>query len=212
MKRVRLFAVWSIVLMLVLSLSGCANEKKRAALPTNEEQIQAFLDKNNTGLQVKEEGKKDNKDADSQEKVFRLMKDDKAVGIIMMMDNDIRLINVSLPGEADEQSEEWDEILADLEKEEWKNIFDFAFDMYGSPEHSSPAYEDMKNYYEQEKKEETKDILFSKQYEDVYFNAYSRFKSQKDSEKDVKNHIAIVLCNEAGNRFFLERIEQYRVS
>ena len=222
MKSRRLISLL-VVLTSILLITGCSGSKE-IKFPAEKEDIEQAISKYNLSWTVEEERLEDAELSTSgQGKVFAINMDNKQLGeLTTIKKDDIKFISLILYGKPEDDNQDDEKHFAEYEKEDWENIFLLISDLYGETKYASEAYRDMMDFYTDEKQDddEQKNILFSDDYENLYYNVWFREKGKNETYTsddyvtetesiDWDNAATIALSNQAGSEFFLEGLSRY---
>ena len=176
-KLLRILLIITSIMLVV----GC-NGSKEIRFPAEKEDIEQAISKHNLGWTVEEERLEDVELSTSgQGKVFAINMDNKKLGeLTTIKKDDIKFISLILYGKPEDDNEEDEKYFAEYKKEDWENIFLLISDLYGETKYASEAYRDMMDFYTDEKQDddEQKNILFSDDYENLYYNVWFREKGK----------------------------------
>ncbi len=212
-----------VVLTSILLITGC-NGSKEIRFSAEKEDIEKVISKYNLAWTVEEERLEDAELSTSgQGKVFAINMDNKQLGeLTTIKKDDIKFISLILYGKPEDDNEEDEKYFVEYKKEDWENIFLLISDLHGETKYASEASRDMMDFYTAEKQDDDKqkNILFSDNYENFYYNVWFREKGKSETYTSVDdvietesidwdNAATIILSNQAGSEFFLEGLSRH---
>ncbi|MDO4711806.1 MAG: hypothetical protein Q4A75_07480 [Peptostreptococcaceae bacterium] len=202
----------------ILLLSGCA-QSKGASFPVGQEDLQKAIDKHQLGWSVVREIAEDHEfSKGGYGKAFHLEKDGRSLGVLTTIQKDeMRVITLVLFGRPRTEA---GETFENVPKENWREVLLFLGEIYGSEQYTDQAYEKMMSYYEKNKTEDTKTLLFSEEYDGTHYNTLFTEKmtithTSGDSKPEeititYDDQASINISNKAGNDFYLNGIKDYQ--